>query len=148
MRKYLLSLVIFVFCIFLVTGCNNSKKSTIKKVKADIKEVQKNKKETKTKKEIKNKKAKKDTIVGSYEIIELKDDDETYDKKTIDSLDIDYSFEVKKDKTAIMRLSDEVEKLTYDDKYFKNDKEKVEYKYNKGKLVLTKNDTVLIFQKK
>ena len=142
MRKYLLSLAIIIFCIFLMTGCSDSKKSTIKKVKADTKETQKNKKETK------KKRVEKDTIVGSYEIIELKDDDETYDKKTIDSLDIDYSFEVKKDKTAIMRLSDEVEELTYDNTYFKNDKEKIEYKYKKGKLVLTKNDTILTFKKK
>ena len=143
MRKYILSLVVLIFCFFILTGCSDTKKQAIKKVKANTKEVQKNKKKKKN-----IKKQEKDTIVGYYEIIELKDVDETYDKKTIDSLDIDYSFEVKKDKTAIIRISDDTEELTYDDKYFKNEKEEIQYKYNKGKLVLTKNDTVLIFKKK
>lgn len=159
MKRKLLCLAILVVGIFVITGCNDNKKVNEKKAKSNIKEVKKNKKQVKKKtsknekkkivKKVETKKEeKKDTIVGSYEIIELKDDDETYDKKIIDSLNLDYSFEVKDDNTATMRFADQEENLTYDDKYFINEKEKIEYKYEKGKLVLSNEDTVLTFEKK
>ena len=166
MKRNLLCLLILFVGIFIITGCSDTKKATTKKTKASISEVAKKKttkKKTKTKKEEKKKKASKkkvtkkenkkkeevkDTIAGSYEIIELKDGEETYNKKIIDSLNLDYSFEVKEDKTAIMKFGDQEENLTYDDKYFINEKEKVEYKYENGKLVLTNDDTILTFKKK
>ena len=170
MKRNLLCLLILFVGIFIITGCSDTKKATTKKTKASISEVAKKKttkKKTKTKKEEKKKKSSKkkvtkketkkketkkeevkDTIAGSYEIIELKDGEETYNKKIIDSLNLDYSFEVKEDKTAIMKFGDQEENLTYDDKYFINEKEKVEYKYENGKLVLTNDDTILTFKKK
>ncbi len=166
MKRNLLCLIILIIGFFVITGCSDSKKTNIKKTKANVTETTKKKtikkdkkkqKETKKKvsikKKDKNKKVvkkeeNKDTIAGDYEIIELKDEDETYDKKIIDSLNLDYSFEVKDDNTATMKFGDQEENLTYDDKYFINEKEKVEYKYDKGELVLSNGDTVLTFKKK
>lgn len=135
MKRYILGILILVFGIFIITGCNNKKTSTKKENTSKVETTKK-------------KKVNKDSIVGSYEIIELKDEQETFDKKTIESLNLDYSFEVKEDKTAVMRFSDTEENLTYDNKYFTNEKEKIEYKYDKGKLVLFNDDTTLTFQKK
>ena len=141
MKKYILSLLILVFCVFIITGCNDNKKTTTKKSKTKIVETKDDTSKETNKKE-------ENTIVGSYEIIELKDDDEVYDKKIIDSLNLDYSFEVKADNTAVMRFGEDEEKLKYDNKYFINEKEKIEYTYKKGKLVLINEDTTLTFQKK
>ena len=146
MKKNFVGLLIFILGIFLIVGCSDTKKTPTKKIKANINENQKKKKQVKEK--IIKKEIKKDTIVGSYQIIELKDGGETYNKKIIDSLNLDYSFEVKKDKTATMRFSDQEENLKYDDKYFKNEKQKIEYKYEDGKLVLFNEDTILTFKKK
>lgn len=178
MKRNLLCLLILFVGIFIITGCSDTKKTTTKKTKASVSEVTKKKttkkkakkvekkkktskksskkkvtkkettKKTTTKKKETKKEEVKDTIAGSYEIIELKDGEETYNKKIIDSLNLDYSFEVKDDKTAVMKFGDQEENLTYDDKYFINEKEKVEYKYENGKLVLTNDDTVLTFKKK
>ncbi|MBQ9024581.1 MAG: hypothetical protein IJ105_05090 [Bacilli bacterium] len=147
MKKYLLGILILILGIFVITGCKDNKKTNTKKIKTTAVETTK-KKKSNNKKVVKNKKEKKDTIVGNYEIIELKDDDEIYDKKTIDSLNLDYSFEVKDDNTAIIKIGDQEENLKYDKKYFKNEKEKIEYKYEKGKLVLIDDDTFLTFQKR
>ena len=154
MKRKLLCLLILVVGIFIITGCNDSKKTSVKKAKANVNQVEKKKKSSKkvkkktNKKETKKEEEKKDTIVGNYEIIELKDDDETYDKKVIDALNLDYSFEVKDDNTAVMRFADQEENLKYDDKYFINEKEKIEYKYENGKLILSNEDTILTFKKK
>ena len=158
MKRKLLCLLILVVGIFIITGCNDSKKTSVKKSKANVNQVEKKKKSSKkevkkekkktNKKETKKEEEKKDTIVGNYEIIELKDDDETYDKKVIDALNLDYSFEVKDDNTAVMRFADQEENLKYDDKYFINEKEKIEYKYENGKLILSNEDTILTFKKK
>ena len=147
MKKYLLGILILILGIFVITGCKDNKKTNTKKIKTTAVETTK-KKKSNNKKVVKNKKEKKDTIVGNYEIIELKDDDEIYDKKTIDSLNLDYSFEVKDDNTAIIKIGDQEENLKYDKKYFKNEKETIEYKYEKGKLVLIDDDTFLTFQKR
>ena len=149
MKRRLLCLLILVLGIFIITGCKDSKKSTVKKAKAAVSESKISKKTNdENSDENKKEESKEDTVVGVYEIIQLKDDDVTYDKKIIDSLNLDYYFEVKDDNTAIMRFADQEEHLTYDDKNFQNEKEKIEYKYEKGKLTLSNEDTILTFKKK
>lgn len=197
MKKISLCLLIIVFGVFIITGCNATSTKAIKKDKTSINQKAKDNKLTvkqedkkTTKKATKNKKTvvkkeskkkndkptpktnkkkatskkeaikktkanvnikqkkKKDTIVGNYEIIELKDKEVIYDKKTIESLEIEYSFEVKKDKTAIIKIDGEERNLTYDDNYFKNGKEKISYTYKDGKLVLFDEITSLTFKKK
>lgn len=130
MKNKCLFLLILLVCIFLLVGCNG-----VKNIKANINEV-------------KEKKDKNDTIIGNYEIYKLVKNGKKYNKKYIDSLDLNYVFEVREDNTAYMKVSDKEENFTYDNNYFIGSKDKIKYKLKKGLLILYKDKMTLTFKKK
>lgn len=130
MKNKCLFLLILLVCIFLLVGCNG-----VKNIKANVNEV-------------KEKKDKSDTIAGNYEIYKLVKNGKKYNKKYIDSLDLNYVFEVHEDNTAYMKVSEREENFTYDKNFFVGSKDKLKYKYEKGILILYKDNMTLKFKKK
>ena len=115
MKNKCLFLLVLVVCILTLSGCNN-----IKNIKADVNKT----------------KNKNDTIVGNYEIYKLEKNGKKYNKKYINSLELNYVFEVKDDKTAYMKVSDKEENFTYDKKFFTGSKDRINYQYINGLLIL------------
>lgn len=96
---------------------------------------------------------KKDSnMAGKYTMVEMKEGSTSYNAELLKQLEIEYTLEVKDDKTAVMDVLGVKQNLTYDDKYFtaKDDGEdsKISYTYKNGKITLKQDDMQMIFEKK
>ena len=94
---------------------------------------------------------KKDTMVGNYTLVEMKQGEVTISKELLKTAKIEYTIKVNKDNTAIVKDNGGTQKVTYDDKYFYPDSDKNnknEYTYKKGKITVKSADTTMIFEKK
>lgn len=135
MKKKLVLLLVMITCLFTVVGCD----------KLEVNNKSNNKSSVTTK-------VQDDTVVGSYELVEFGDDGATIDGDQLKELGLSGSLVVKKDKTAVLKIDDEVESLTYDEQYFMaqgdDDSEKIKYTYNDGKLTLSDNEEIMVFKKK
>ena len=83
-------------------------------------------------------------MTGKYTISEIRD------KDTVIKKDINYSLVIKSNKTAILKMEDEI-KLKYNDKYFystDDNTDKIKYSFDNNKLILEIDDMKLVFKKK
>lgn len=84
------------------------------------------------------------SMSGKYEIIEIKDGNTTFKN------DLNYSLIIKSNKTAILKMDEEI-KLKYNDKYFysKDDNtDRINYTFENNKIILEIDDMKLVFKKK
>ena len=131
LKKGLLVLVALLG-VFTLTGCDKKADDSSASTK------------TETKKES------KDSIVGSYELYEMKSDNETISAKDLEQVGITYTLKVNSDKTALLDMDDDKSNLKYDDKYFysaEDEDEKVEYKFDGSKLTLIIEGEEMTFEK-
>lgn len=83
-------------------------------------------------------------ITGKYTISEIRD------KDTVVKNNTNYSIIVKSNKTAILKMEDEI-KLKYNDKYFystTDNTDRIKYSFDSNKLILEIDDLKLVFKKK
>ena len=89
-------------------------------------------------------------IVGSYKVVEIVEENKTFNEKELKKYNINYTIIVNKDKTAVLN-TDSKEKLKYDDKYFysmKDSSDKIIYSYKDNKLILNVDELKITFKKK
>ena len=86
-------------------------------------------------------------MVGTYKGIEMTEGDTTYDEKTLDTLGVSFTLEVKDDGTAILDLAGDKTKLKYDSKYFSDSESKSKYTFKDGVLTISSEDASMVFKK-
>lgn len=135
MQKRIFLIIFMLIIVIPITGCkikmpsinagkHNTKTSTVKKEKVDL--------------------------VGTYLLIGMKNKDEKYTKKDLESLkeyEMEVVLELKKDKTATLNVFDDKKKFKYDNKNFYVEGEKVPFTYEDNKLILEQDGQILTFEK-
>ena len=89
-------------------------------------------------------------LVGKYELIEMKTDDNEFSKDDFDSLkDLNMTaiLELKDDKTGVLEIFGNVKNLTYDDKTITIDDSDSFYYYSDNKLTIEDKGEKLVFEK-
>ena len=84
-----------------------------------------------------------------YHLVELSDDKTTYDKKTINSLGLNYQLTVSNiDKSASLKIDNTIMNLTYDDKEFmdKETEEVFPYTKNNYQIIINYNNEKWVFE--
>lgn len=95
----------------------------------------------------------KAAVVGTYTLYEMTTDGETIDNDLVKSLGMEemFSLEMKADGTGILSMEGEDDSsITWDDKKIKDSStgDEFDYTYQDGKLTMSDDDNVLVFQKK
>ena len=139
MRKRILILFLCVISIISLTGCSLLSKniSNVKKQKV-------------TKQTLSISKKKMSKLVGKYELVELKTDEESYLKKDFDKLkdyELGVTLELKDDKTAILDLFGDKQEFKFNNKYFYTEDDKIRYSYKDKKLKIYNSEETLILKK-
>lgn len=90
--------------------------------------------------------------IGSYTLYEMTSDGETFDNEFLKSWDMEdmFTLELKEDGTADMTADGETQSFKWDEQKFKGGiiGDEVAYTYADGKLTMTLDGDVLVFQKK
>ena len=93
------------------------------------------------------------SINGTYNLIELSNSEETYNKSVINQLGLKFQLIIKDDKNAVLEMSLEKMELTYDDKVFTGtnnetgEKESIPYTRNGNRITITLDDEKMVFEK-
>ena len=90
---------------------------------------------------------KKVNITGKYKLVEIVDGNTTISSELLKATGYEYKLEVKKDKTAILKMGNNKQKLKYDKKYFYLSSGKAVYSYDKGTLILKDSKSSMTFEK-
>lgn len=92
----------------------------------------------------------KESDYGTYKIVELKNKTDKYDKKTLLQLGIDYELTIIDNKSAKLKMNEEVIQLSYDEKEFTDEEKKydaIPYSKNGNKITITIDEEQIIFEK-
>lgn len=139
MKKRIISFLLIMIMVFSLSGCN-----TTKKIQSET-----NKKNNTVNKQEKKKIEK--NIAGTYTLIEMKGESQSYTKedlKTLKDNGLEVKLELKEDKTAVLDLFGTKQDLKYDSNYFYSGEEKITYSYDNGILKLVNNNQSLTFELK
>ncbi len=139
MKKRLLILLLCIISIINLTGCSMLSKN-----------ISNGKKQEVTKQSLNISKKKMSKLVGKYELVELKADEDSYLKKDFEKLkehELGVTLELKEDKTAILDLFGKKQEFKFNNKYFYTDDDKIRYSYHENKLKVYNSEEILLFKR-
>jgi len=90
------------------------------------------------------------SMAGTYKLVEMKEGSTKITADLLKAAGIEYTLEVKADKTAVFTMGTEKQKMKYDDEYFwpADDKDqKASYTYKDGKITIKADSTSMVFEK-
>lgn len=89
-------------------------------------------------------------LVGTYSLVELTENGETYGIDVLKMVDLSYELDVQDSKNAILKLTDEDVKLTYDNEKFVNvnSETTIPYSVSGNRITIEFNNEKMVFEKK
>ncbi len=92
---------------------------------------------------------KNNSMIGSYQLIEMTKEEEIYTKKMINQLGLKIELIIKDDNNAILDFSGEERNLTYDDKEFIDidEEQKIPYIKENNKITIQMDNEKMVFEK-
>ena len=96
---------------------------------------------------------KNNELIGTYHLIEMKSNGETYSKRMINTLGLDFTLEIKEGNKAMLVTGNERLEFSYDEEKFvsknleNNEEEVFSYVVNNEIITLNYNDEIMIFEK-